>query len=326
MPGNDPKDAAARWWGRMHGPDAGESRAEFERWRETDPANAAEYAALERTWELAERLGATKVGRARSLRHGPRPFAWATAPRLALAAAAMIVIALFVTLQAGGNSGVGMVAAAHATGIGEIRTIKLPDGSSATLDTDTRLGVSFDDKVRKVRLERGRARFEVKYDRARPFVVEAEGKAVFSPDAEFDVRVAPTGMSLVSLRGAVEVRSLAAGTDAPAELRIDAGQTIRFAADGTPLPPAGVAGKGGEQWVSGMLVFHGAPLSAVLEETNRYSQRRILPGEPSLGSLKVTGAFRPLPVDALAASLAAALQLRIRPDPRGDLLLVRSDP
>jgi transmembrane sensor len=64
-------------------------------------------------------------------------------------------------------------------------------------------------------------------------------------------------------------------------------------------------------------------LSAVLEETNRYSSRRISLGEPSLGAAKVTGAFRPLPVDELAASLAAALQLRVLRDASGNLTLVR---
>lgn len=319
----EPKEEAARWWGRMHGPHAEDARAEFERWRSADPANAAEYAALERTWNLAERLGATEVGRARTLRPVPRPLAWATAPRLALAAAAMIVIALFVTLQAGGNSGVAIVATAHATGVGEIRTVRLPDGSSVTLDTDTRIDVRFEDNVRKVRLERGRARFEVKPDHARPFVVEAGGKTVSAADAGFDAQVASTGVSLVSLHGPVEVRPLAAGMDAPAELQLEPGEAVRFAANGAPLAAAGPAGKGSDQWVSGMLVFHGAPLSEVLDETNRYSRRRILLGEPSLGTLKVTGAFRPLPIDELAASLAAALQLHVRGDPRGNLTLAR---
>lgn len=323
MPGSDDaREEATRWWGRMHGPRAEESRAEFEKWRAADARNAAEYATLERTWTLAERLGATEVGRARTLKARARPLAWATAPRLALAAAAMIVVVLFVTFQVG-RSNISMVAEAHATAIGEIRTVKLPDGSSVTLDTDTRLEFAFDDKVRKVRLERGRARFDVQPDPGRAFLVEAGGKIVSARDAGFDVQVAPTGLSLVSLQGPLEVRPHAVGIDTPAKLRVQPGQSMRFAASGKPLSPAAPAGKGSEQWVSGMLVFHGVPLSAVLEETNRYSRRRIVLGEPSLGALKVTGAFRPIPVDELAASLSAALQLRVQRDAGGNLMLVR---
>lgn len=324
MPGGEnAREEATRWWGRMHGPHAEESRAEFERWRAAEPRNAAEYAALERTWTLAEGLGTTAVGRDRSLKPQPRPLAWATAPRLALAAAAMIVIALFVTLQPGRNPNLSLVAVAHATSIGEIRTVKLPDGSSVTLDTDTRVEVAFDDKVRKVKVQRGRARFDVRPEPARAFLVEAGGNLVSAPEAHFDVQTAPAGLSVVSLQGALEVRRQTEGLNARAELRIQPGQAVRFAAGGEPLAPAGPAGKGSDQWVSGMLVFHGAPLSAVLEETNRYASPGIALGEPSLGAIQVTGAFRPLPVDQLAASLAAALKLRVRRDATGNLTLVR---
>jgi transmembrane sensor len=321
MPDGDPaREEATRWWGRMHGPQAEQSRAEFERWRDADPRNAAEYAALERTWALAEGLGATAVGRARSLKPQPRSRAWATAPRLALAAAAMVILALFVTLQPGRNPGLAFVSEAYATAIGEIRTVKLPDGSSVTLDTDTRVEVEYGDKVRKVRLERGRARFEVRPDPARPFLVEASGKIVTAPEAGFDVQAEPDGLAIVSLHGALEVRREA---DAPVELRLQPGQAVRFTPNGDPRSQVEPAGKGSEQWVSGMLVFRGAPLSAVLAETNRYSQRGIALGDPSLGGLKVTGAFRPLPVDELAASLAAALKLRVERDPSGNLILAR---
>lgn len=324
MPGGeDAREEATRWWGRMHWPHAEASRAEFERWRAADARNAAEYAALERTWTLAEGLGATAVGRDRSLKPQPRPLAWATAPRLALAAAAMIVIALFVTLQPGRNPNLSLVSVAHATSVGEIRTVKLPDGSSVTLDTDTRVEVAFDDKVRKVRLQRGRARFDIRPEPARAFLVEAGGKIVSAPQGNFDVQAAPAGLSVASLRDALEVRRQTEGLDAKAGLRIQPGQAVRFAASGEPLAPAGPAEKGSDQWVSGMLVFHGAPLSAVLEETNRYASRGIALGEPSLGAIKVTGAFRPLPVDQLAASLAAALKLRVQRDADGNLTLVR---
>lgn len=324
MPGSDEhREEATRWWGRMHGPDAAESRADFERWREADPRNAAEYSALERTWILAEGLGATAIGRARGLKARSRPLAWATAPRLALAAAAMILVALVATLQLHRSPDLSLLAQAHATAVGEIRTERLPDGSSVTLDTDTRVEIRFDDKVRRVRLERGRARFNVQADPARAFLVEAGGKTVSAPAANFDVQVTPSGLSLVSLGGVLEIRQQVTDSNAPAELRLETGQAVRFAPSGSARSRAGPSEKGSEQWVSGMLVFHGVPLSSVLEETNRYAERGILLDEPSLGTLKVTGAFRPLPVDELAASLAAALGLRIQRHPNGSLILER---
>ena len=72
-----------------------------------------------------------------------------------------------------------------------------------------------------------------------------------------------------------------------------------------------------------MLVFHSTPLSDVLAETNRYSGKRIMLGDVSLGALRVTGTFRPVPIDALAASLAAALNLRTGAAPDGNIVLKR---
>ncbi|MEZ0243045.1 MAG: FecR domain-containing protein [Sphingomonas sp.] len=318
--GSDVREEAAMWWSRMRGPGAEEARADFERWRAASPLHAAEFAALERTWDLAAGLGATGLGRARSLSPGARPLAWTTAPRLALAVAAMIAIVLTVTLWPSAPAGLQPVAVAHATGIGEVRTLTLPDGSSVTMDTDSRIAVLFDGKVRKVRLERGRARFDVRSDPSRAFVVEAGGTAFSGADSRFDVGFAPEGLCASAYRGALEVRPVIAGSGG-ASLRLQAGRTIRLNPRGAPLGPSIPAGKGSDQWVSGMLVYQAAPLSQVIAETNRYSSRHIVLDNPALGALRVTGAFRPVPAQELAAALAAAFNLQVRDRPDGTLVL-----
>src|SRR3546814_13968320 len=52
----------------------------------------------------------------------------------------------------------------YATRLGEIRTVKLPDGSKLTIDTDTLVTVAFGLTARRLLLEHGRARFEVAHD------------------------------------------------------------------------------------------------------------------------------------------------------------------
>ncbi len=321
--GGDPHAQAARWWSRMHGPEADASRSAFEAWRRADTRNDAEYAALERTWALAARLGSTEIGRSRTIARNPRQLAWATPPRITVATAAIAAIVLLIVLWPGGTTTRPVAATAHATAVGEIKTFRLPDGSSVTLDTDSRLQVAFDDTVRKVKLERGRARFDVVPDPKRTFLVEAGGTILSAQDAGFDVRATPGEVCLSTLRGLVDVRPRPADRDMRAGLRFAAGQTMRFGTSGAPLVPRAPAGKGSERWVSGMLVYQSAPLSAVLEETNRYARRRIVLGEPALGDLRVTGAFRPLPVEQLAASLAAAFDLEVRNDGQGPLILAR---
>jgi transmembrane sensor len=316
--GASAREEAAAWWSRMRGPDAEASRAEFEAWHAASPLHASEYAEIEKIWALAAGLEATRIGRARSLPPRPRLLAWATPPRLVLAAAAMVVAALLATLWPSARSMTGPTAIAHATRVGEIRTIALPDGSSVILDTDSRLQVRFDDNVRMVTLERGRARFDVKADPARIFLVASGGRTVSADGSGFDVQLTPQGLCVLPLRGALEVRPRQ-GEAAGGALRVVPGQLVRFGAAGAPQTEP--AGKGRERWVEGMLVFHGAPLSAVLAETNRYTGRPIRLSHPGLGTLTVTGAFRPVPADRLAASLGAAFGLEVRRDAAGGVLL-----
>src|SRR3546814_19383142 len=60
----------------------------------------------------------------------------------------------------------------YATRLGEIRTVKLPDGSKLTIDTDTLVPVDFGQTPRRLRLEHVRPRFDVAHE-ASPFCVAA---------------------------------------------------------------------------------------------------------------------------------------------------------
>src|SRR3546814_14166765 len=72
---------------------------------------------------------------------------------------------------------------------GEIRTVALEDGSRVTLDTDTILHIAYSPTERGLKLERGRARFDVSYDASRPFVVFAGGGSITAHGTVFDVAV-----------------------------------------------------------------------------------------------------------------------------------------
>ena len=121
-------------------------------------------------------------------------------------------------------------------------------------------------------------------------------------------------------RGAVDVRGLAPAGGVATVTRLAPGECFT---DLSRRPRVAKASPGLQQWVSGMLDFDAVPLGDVLEQTNRYSARKIRLGDPSLLAERVTGGFRPLPVDELAAALAAAFSLRVERSPQGDLILRR---
>jgi transmembrane sensor len=316
-------ELAPDWWSRMHGPDAEQHRAAFERWLAADPRNRQAYQMLEGAWQEAAMAGETKFAKDRALgRHRP-PFG-ITVPRVAALAAAAAAILLVVVLRPAAQNPVRPpveTAQLLQTALGEIRTIDLPDGSKVTLDTDSQVRVSFAAEVRRVELVRGRARFEVRADPSRMFVVEAGDRQVSAPEGSFDAALQPNGVCVSAWRGSLDIRDRGATITSAALFRLAPGQSIALP-PGQGLPPRSrPAGTDTGQWPAGMLVFHSTPLSDVLAETNRYSRRRIALGDPSLGELRVTGTFRPLPVDALAASLAAAFDLRVGSDASGNIVL-----
>lgn len=318
------RKAASDWFARMHGPEAERSRLEFERWRANDARNRAAYARLEGNWALASGLRNTPIGRARQLQ---RKRSWGLGtgqPRLVWAGAAfcavLVVGGVAIKVRAPG----GAVSAPRlASGIGQIRTFRLQDGSNVTLDTDSVVALAFTDTSRVIRLVRGRARFEVAHDRAHPFIVEADGRTVTATGTLFDVSLMRGAVRVNLLRGAVDVRSGTAvlPTPGPVEHLIP-GQSLATV-KGQTAPAIAAVPKGADRWVSGMLSFDGTALSEVLDETNRYSRTKIRIGAPELAALKVTGAFRPVPASELAASLAAAFSLRVEHRADGSDTLIR---
>jgi transmembrane sensor len=216
---------------------------------------------------------------------------------------------------------VASVASVASTRVGQIRPQRLPDGSVVTLDTDSRIAFTLTAHNRIVRLVHGRARFDVAHNPARPFVVEAGGQTVTATGTVFDVALYGENLRVTLLRGSVDVaQGLARRREYVAITRLRPGEVMQ-ATHSQPVPRITSSARGEDQWVDGMLSFKATRLSEVLAQTNRYATAKIQLAEPSLADLRVTGAVHPVPVDHLAASLAAAFFLRAETLPNGSIVL-----
>lgn len=317
---------AAEWFARMRGPDAGHHQASFEQWLALHPTHRAAYDRMALRWEQSSLVGHTPSGQARAGLASVRAHRRIPAPIYALAAsiAAVALIGLIYALHPGrgSNAGVPSIAAARVleTPIGEIRRVKLEDGSVVTLDTASRVEVAFARAERRLRLVAGRARFEVAHDKARPFVVVAGQGEVVATGTMFDVSLVGDHPAVQLLQGSVEVRGVDAGRGpaarAVAHLRPGQAATLDTIAVKQPAAPSP-----DERWVSGMLSFNGTPLAQALAEANRYSSRQIRLADPRLGELQVTGGFKAGDPDALAAALSAGFGLQIDRESAGALVL-----
>jgi len=321
---------AATWFARMRAPDAAASRPAFEAWLKADPERQIVYARLLQRWGEAGILALSDQQPARTPSRGRpsiwRPIGWSVA---AIACAvALIVILPATSLWPQGWPTLGIGDQRLTTAVGEIRTVRLADGSSVTLDTDTAVTTAFSPSKRRLSLLHGRARFDVAHDPSRPFIVWADGATVTARGTLFDVAVSPGHAAVVTLmRGVVDVQPAAPPiwrSPAPkAPIRLAPGQRLAFEKSfAAPHLQAALAVE--SAWPNGRLVFHGEALSDALAQANRYSRQRITLAEASLGQLQVSGVF---PIDQqpeLAASLGATFSLRVDQAANGDLVLTRS--
>jgi transmembrane sensor len=305
-PQDDPRDIAARWFARQRSGEMTEAaRLELRLWLEDDPANTAAYAAVRRAW-----------GGSGAVRSDPRVLAmrehWSAmdapspvrAPGRALAAciaAALLVTAAVAGWQVWGGHRT-LADNVYRTAVGERRTVELPDGSVVTLNTRTVLRTQRDGDRRLLFLEEGQAFFQVAKDPEHPFVVTAGGRTVTALGTTFDVRIERGDFKVTLVEGKVRVQTLAPRKASVKATEMTAGsQLIAPANEDWRITRANVAVE--TSWTNGRLIFDREKLSEVVEEMNRYSDRKIVLGDAELSEVPISGTFKPGDVSSFVAAL-----------------------
>lgn len=92
------------------------------------------------------------------------------------------------------------------TATGEQALVRLADGSSALLNTDTALSLAGDKETRRLRLHHGQAVFTVAPDPTRPFEVEAAGGLIRALGTVFEVYENAGRVAITVQQHAVQVR------------------------------------------------------------------------------------------------------------------------
>ena len=216
-------------------------------------------------------------------------------PRVATAALAVVILA--------GLLGGSLYPAGPqecSTGIGEQRTVTLPDGSSVRLDGDSRIRVQFSGHDRRIDLLKGQALFKVAKNAERPFVVVSGGTRIRDVGTRFNVNRMRSETVVTVLEGRVAVTcprsSNAVPPSAPAissPIEVGAGEQVAVMPDVIPRPrPARLAAA--TAWTHNMLIFDPTPLGQAAEEFNRFSTRQLVIDGMQLQNLPVYGVFNAL--------------------------------
>jgi transmembrane sensor len=254
------------------------------------------------------------VGR-QSGQAGIRRRAW---PRvMAAACAVLVVVAALIALPL-------LRAPAYVTGIGELRTLTLPDGSKVEMNAQSRIRVRFSEHERALDLLSGQAMFQVVKDPQRVFLVRSGQAQVRAVGTRFDVYRKQGGTVVTVVEGRVAVTSGSAPLDAlpEGEILLAAGEQVTIEPLSVPLPKAANIAAA-TAWTRGQLMFNSTPLSAVVEEFNRHNRKHLVIDE-GVDDFPITAVFATTDYDALVEFLRTQPDLTVRAD--GDSIRVSSLP
>lgn len=305
-PHDSPVDEALRWFVLLHDCEAtDDDRRSFAQWLARGPEQKAAWDRACHVWREAGRAApALRPGHSRPVALSRRR--WLTgAGGAALAATvgyAVIGSSLFVD---------------HRTGVGERRTVSLPDGSTVELGSATALSVGFSDARRDLTLHHGEAFFAVSPDAQRPFTVAAANGRTEALGTAFDVKHTG-GMVVVS----VAEHRVRVAADGLGEATAATGQQVRYSRQAIE-PARAVDLSAVQAWRRNRLVFDEAPLGEVMTELERYRYGRILIASERIAALTVTAVIDVAQADALLDTIAKTLPVRVLR--ATDLLVVITD-
>ena len=332
------EDIAAEWLARRDGEDWTQGdEAALEEWLRTSTANEVAFLRLEAAWEQAHRLQALGAGTPVGV--VPSPGQWNVSPlfeqrqmtasagdaeaagggmgaypddntaqprtgrggRPRATARKRLTLAVSVLLALG----VGMYLAlfmhgdGYATAVGGMASIPLRDGSSITLNTQSKIRVALTQQARRIELEEGEAFFDVSRDPGRPFIVDAGDKRIVAVGTKFSVRRDEGDVEVIVTEGKVRLErpagQLATAADANTvqETLLAAGAIARISKaavlveNKTPHDAEEAL-----SWRTGFLTFDTTRLEDAVTEFNRYTPHKIRIESPEVAELHISGKFR----------------------------------
>lgn len=318
-PTDQAREQAAAWFARLNTRETSSADLQaFRIWRQT-PGHKEAYDEAVAFWKESQAFKADPdIQEALALALGQTDKAPASRPAVGVSRPIIgLSLAAAVLALVGGGAFVFRGAHSYATDVGQQRLVRLADGSTVRLDTNSKVEVRFKAGRRDVRLVRGQAMFHVAHDAARPFVVQADGASVTALGTRFDVKHEAGGVRVTLVQGSVEVR--ARDGAAPHVWRLQPGQTVATNQPAAIPKPVDMAVA--TSWTSGRLVFQAAPLATAVAEVNRYNHDQIVLDGPQIAEASVSGVFDAGDTETFVDSVAQLHELAVARPEKGVIRL-----
>jgi transmembrane sensor len=230
-------------------------------------------------------------------------------PLLAVAAVLLVVAVGAITWIFVSRSGWQV----YETEFGGFQRVALADGSTAMLNTNSRIRARMSSGRREIVLDRGEALFTVAHDTRRPFDVTAGDTVVRAVGTAFSVRLRDQKeVDVIVTEGRVAIDppddSLDSKLPQPVALptmsTLAAGETVSVKAHRLKvrkIVDEDVTRK--LAWTQGRIWFDRVTLAEAIAEFNRYNRRQLVIDDPAIAELHIGGAFAATDLDSFVAAL-----------------------
>jgi transmembrane sensor len=170
-----------------------------------------------------------------------------------------------------------------------MRTVPLRDGTTVTLNTDTRIKVYDDEGRRRIRILRGEVLIEGTAT-AVPTLVEVDGNHLEASAATFVVRKLEGQRTQVLVQ---EGRVVLAEATHPLTIPLNTGLSLPEGEEEEGQLRALSSGEMGRElaWREGKIALQGETLAEAVAVYARYSNTTIVVADPELAKMPVTGLF-----------------------------------
>ncbi|MEQ9726063.1 FecR domain-containing protein [Pseudomonas sp. WHRI 8822A] len=290
---------AAEWFAVLADPPVSDQqRQAWQQWLAARPEHAAAWQRVEAISSQFARLPAATHRRAaaQALRHSGR--------------SRRQVLGLFAVL-----GGAGLLAAvgrgrplqawlaSERTGTGQIRDVRLADGSHLWLGSRTAVDIDYSASTRLLRLLQGEVLIDTAVD-PRPLLLDTRHGRLQALGTRFSVREGNDFSQLSVFAGAVRIEP----SRGRAGQVLQAGHQVRFGTDG--ISASATADPARQAWSRGVLLANDRPLGDFIEELADY-----LPGylgcDPRVADLRLVGAYPLGDPERILQAVAGSLPIRI---------------
>ena len=318
---------AAQWFSKLHSPAcSAATRQAFATWLKADARHQLAYTQCRTLWlmssdlkgdsEIKQELNAARqrVAELKNQTDSGRTKTSAWRKLAQIAAVVVLGLGVFFTTTYHASE-------EYATHTGEQRLVQLADGSTAMLNTDSKISVHFTRAKRSITLIKGEAYFDVSKDHTRPFEVTAAGSLVRAVGTEFNVALFNHAVNVDVTEGIVEFATTTANHPKPeviAKINVGEGVTFHKGDVTAAIQRADVARI--SAWQARKIYFKNDTLADAVADYNRYSNEKIVVVDKALNQQRITGIFNLGDIDTFIFSLEQALEARV--ERRGGKILV----